>query len=102
MFTTLYTAALVGLDAYLVGLQVDVAHRVSPNFLTVGSRNGAIKGARERARPGIKTGGPAFRTPRITVNLAPAELPKTGPSYDLPLALGILVASNQLEPLPRD
>jgi len=102
MFTTLYTAALVGLDGYLVEVQVDVAHQGLPNFLIVGLPNGAIKEARERVRTAIKNGGLAFPMRRITVNLAPAELPKTGPSYDLPLALGILVASNQLEPLPRD
>ncbi len=102
MFTTVYTAALVGLEGYLVEVQVDVAHQGLPNFLIVGLPNGAIKEARERVRTAIKNGGLAFPMRRITVNLAPAERPKTGPSYDLPLALGILVASAQLEPLPTD
>src|SRR5919108_3329165 len=100
MFTIIRTAALVGLDGYLVEVQVDVAHQGLPNFLIVGLPNGAIKEARERVRTAIKNGGLAFPMRRITVNLAPAELPKTGPSYDLPLALGILVASGQIDPPP--
>ncbi len=102
MFTTVYTAALVGLDGYLVEVQVDVAHQGLPNFLIVGLPSNAVKEARERVRTAIKNSALTFPMRRITVNLAPAELPKTGPSYDLPLALGILVASGQLEPPPSD
>ncbi len=102
MFTTVNTAALVGLDGHLVEVQVDVAQTGLPNFLVVGLPNNAVKEARERVRTAIKNSGLAFPMRRITVNLAPAELPKTGSSYDLPLALGILVASGQLEPLTTD
>src|SRR5262249_44610363 len=100
MFTVINTAALVGLEGYLVEVQVDVALQGLPNFLIVGLPGGAVKEARERVRTAIKNGGLAFPMRRITVNLAPAELPKTGPSYDLPLALGILVASGQLDAPP--
>jgi magnesium chelatase family protein len=61
-----------------------------------------VKEARERVRTAIKNSGLVYPLRRITVNLAPAELPKQGPSYDLPLALAILVASDQLDQPPKD
>ncbi len=99
MLATVTTCALVGLEGRLVEVQVDIAHQGLPNFFLVGLPNTAVKEARERVRTAIKNSGFSFPLRRITVNLAPAELPKTGPSYDLPLALAILVASNQV-PLP--
>jgi len=65
----------------------------------VGLPNTAVKEGRERVRTAIKNSGLAYPLRRITANLAPAELPKQGPSYDPPIALAILVASGQLEPL---
>src|SRR5205814_7007769 len=73
-------------------------HQGLPNFFLVGLPNAAVKEARERVRTAIKNSGLVYPLRRITANLAPAELPKQGPSYDLPLALAILVASGQLEP----
>ena len=102
MLAIVTTCALVGLEGRLVEVQVDIAHQGLPNFFLVGLPNTAVKEARERVRTAIKNSGFAFPLRRITVNLAPAELPKTGPSYDLPLALAILVASNQLPPPPSD
>jgi len=94
------TAAVVGLEARLVEVQVDIAHQGLPNFFLVGLPNAAVKEARERVRTAIKNSGLVYPLRRITANLAPAELPKQGPSYDLPLALAILVGSSQLEPPP--
>src|SRR5207247_10551618 len=102
MLACVTTAAVLGLEGRLVEVQVDLAHQGLPNFFLVGLPNTAVKEARERVRTAIKNSGFSFPLRRITVNLAPAELPKTGPSYDLPLALAILVASNQLEPPPAD
>ncbi|HEY0584396.1 MAG TPA: YifB family Mg chelatase-like AAA ATPase, partial [Chloroflexota bacterium] len=84
----------------LVEVQVDIAHQGLPNFFLVGLPSGSVKEARERVRTAIKNSGLVYPLRRITANLAPAELPKHGPSYDLPLALAILVASDQVEQPP--
>jgi magnesium chelatase family protein len=97
MLACVTTAAVLGLEGRLVEVQVDIAHQGLPNFFLVGLPTGAVKEARERVRTAIKNSGLVFPLRRITVNLAPAELPKQGPSYDLPLALAILVASGQVE-----
>ena len=97
MLASVTTAAVVGLEGSLVEVQVDIAHQGLPNFFMVGLASTAVKEARERVRTAIKNSGLVFPLRRITVNLAPAELPKHGPSYDLPLALAILVASGQVE-----
>jgi len=94
------TAAVLGLEGRLVEVQVDLAHQGLPNFFLVGLPSTAVKEARERVRTAIKNSGLLYPLRRITANLAPAELPKHGPSYDLPLALAILVASGQVEPPP--
>src|ERR1700704_5895956 len=98
MLACITTSAVVGLEGRLVEVQVDIAHQGLPNFFLVGLPTGAVKEARERVRTAIKNSGLVFPLRRITVNLAPAELPKQGPSYDLPLALAILVASGQVAP----
>jgi magnesium chelatase family protein len=97
MLACITTAAVIGLEGRLVEVQVDIAHQGLPNFFLVGLPTGAVKEARERVRTAIKNSGLVFPLRRITVNLAPAELPKQGPSYDLPLALAILVASGQVD-----
>ena len=102
MLACITTAAVVGLEGSLVEVQVDIAHQGLPNFFMVGLASTAVKEARERVRTAIKNSGLVFPLRRITVNLAPAELPKHGPSYDLPLALAILVASGQVEQPARD
>jgi magnesium chelatase family protein len=94
------TAAVEGLEGRLVEVQVDLMHQGLPNFFLVGLPNAAVKEARERVRTAIKNSGLQYPLRRITANLAPAELPKQGPSYDLPLAIAILVASGQLAPPP--
>jgi magnesium chelatase family protein len=94
------TAAVDGLEGRLVEVQVDLAHQGLPNFFLVGLPNAAVKEARERVRTAIKNSDLQYPLRRITANLAPAELPKQGPSYDLPLAVAILVASDQLMPPP--
>src|SRR5918911_1717430 len=100
MLACITTAAVLGLEGRLVEVQVDLADQGLPNFFLVGLPNTAVKEARERVRTAIKNSGLQYPLRRITANLAPAELPKQGPSYDLPLALGILVASGQVEPPP--
>src|SRR3712207_3093071 len=91
------TCAVVGLDGELVEVEVDIAPGGMPQFLVVGLPDDAVREARERVRTAIRNSGLVFPMRRITVNLAPAELRKTGPSYDLPIAVGILLASGQVE-----
>ncbi len=89
------SAAVVGLDAQPIEVEVDISSGL-PSFLIVGLPGKAVEEAKERVRSAIKNSGCQFPQKRITVNLAPANLPKVGPSYDLPIALGILAASGQI------
>jgi len=92
--TTLCRAS-VGMDAPLVTVEVHLANGL-PAFHIVGLAEKAVQESRERVRSAIVNAGFEFPARRITVNLAPADLPKEGGRYDLPIALGILAASRQL------
>lgn len=96
MLAKVNSSAVVGLDAVPVEVEVDIASQGLPSFTIVGLPDKAVEEARERVRSAIKNSGADFPAKRITVNLAPADLPKEGPSYDLPIALGVLIASEQL------
>lgn len=98
MLAKITSGATVGLNATLVDVEVDVAEQGLPSLIIVGLPDKAVEEARERVRAAIKNTGADFPTTRITVNLAPADLPKIGPAYDLPIALGILIASGQIAP----
>ncbi len=100
MLAKLLTSAVVGMDGALVQVEVDISPGMS-NFNVVGLPDTAVKEARERVRPAIRNSGFNFPYRRLAVNLAPAELRKTGPSYDLPIALGVLVASGQCPAPPE-
>lgn len=96
LFKTL-SAALFGIDAYIVEVEVDLAPGSAGVFTTVGLPDAAVKESRERIRAAIKNCGfeyPAFQN--ITVNLAPADIKKEGSGFDLPMALGILGATGAL------
>lgn len=97
MLAKVFSAAVVGLDAVPVEVEVDIASQGLPSFTIVGLPDKAVEESKERVRSAIKNSGADFPAKRITVNLAPADLPKEGPSYDLPLALGILLASEQIK-----
>jgi magnesium chelatase family protein len=86
------SAALIGVEAVLVRVEVDVTGGL-PAFTTVGLPDSAVRESRERVRTAIRNAGFAFPSDRITVNLAPADLRKEGASFDLPIALGILAAT---------
>lgn len=89
------SAAVLGIDGYPLRVEVDVSNGL-PAFEIVGLPDAAVREARERVRSAIRNSGYEFPNRRITVNLSPARLRKEGPSYDLPIALGVLVASGQL------
>src|SRR5919205_3478044 len=96
MLAKVLTGAVVGLEGALVEVEVDIAPGGMPNFLVVGLPDAAVQEARERVRAAIRNSGLAFPMRRITVNLAPADLKKEGPSYDLPIAVGMLRATDQV------
>lgn len=100
MLASIRSAALLGIDAYPVDVEVDISSGL-PAFSTVGLGHGAVKEGRERVSAALGNAGFEFPLRRITVNLAPADVRKDGSSFDLPIALGILIASGQLpaEPL---
>jgi magnesium chelatase family protein len=89
-----YSCAIVGLDGELVEVEVDISGGQVGVFV-VGLPDAAVQEAKERVRSAIKNSGFEFPIRRVTVSLAPADLRKEGPSYDLPIAVGVLVASRQ-------
>jgi len=95
MLSKVFSAAVSGLDAEIVEVEVDLA-RGMPGFTIVGLPDAAVQEAKDRVRSAIKNSDCAFHPQRITVNLAPADIRKSGPSYDLPIAVGMLLASGQI------
>jgi len=102
MLAKINSAAVVGLDAVPITVEVDIAAMGLPSFTIVGLPDKAVEESKERVRAALKNSGADLPPKRITVNLAPADLPKEGPAYDLPIALGILIASEQLKADPVD
>lgn len=101
MLAHVISSAVLGIDAYTVTVEVDISTTV-PMWNLVGLPDAAVQESRERVRSAIRNSGFEFPQKRITINLAPADTKKEGPSFDLPIAVGILVASGQLsgETLP--
>lgn len=95
MSSKVRSAAIVGLECEKVEVEADVAMGLS-NFVIVGLGDTAVQESRERVRAAMRNSGMQFPRTRITVNLAPADLKKEGPSYDLPIAVSILFASGLL------
>ncbi len=96
MLAKVFSSAVLGLDGVPVEVEVDISSQGLPSFTIVGLPDKAVEEAKERVRSAIKNTGCDFPQRRITVNLAPADLPKEGASYDLPIAVGILLASGQI------
>ena len=95
MLARSFSFGLNGLDAYPITIEVDV-NKGLPALTIVGLPDSAIRESKERVRSAIKNSGYTFPCARITVNLAPADTPKEGPCFDLPMALGILAATEQI------
>lgn len=95
MLARVLSGAVLGIDAYLVTVETDVASGL-PSFSTVGLPQGAVKEGRERVVAAIQNSGHAVPTKRITVNLAPADVRKEGSAFDLPIAIGILACTGQV------
>ena len=101
MLAQALTASLVGVEGVVVRVEVDVSHGL-PSLTVVGLPGSAVQEARERVRAAIRNAGFEVPARRITVNLAPADLPKEGTAYDLAIAIGILAASGQLRSMRDD
>ena len=95
MLAKVNSAAVVGLDGQLVEVEVDISSGL-PSMTIVGLPDTAVQESKERVRAAIRNAGCTFPMRRITVNLAPADLKKAGPAYDLPIAIGILLSSEQI------
>ncbi|MEE9168699.1 MAG: YifB family Mg chelatase-like AAA ATPase [bacterium] len=97
MLAKALSAAVLGIDAYVIDVEVHL-EGMSPYFAIVGLPDGAVKESRERVEAAIKNCGLRFPIKKIIVNLAPADIKKEGSSLDLPIAMGILSASGHLRP----
>jgi magnesium chelatase family protein len=97
MLAKVTSCAVIGLDGAIVEVEVDTS-RGLPSLTIVGLPDAAVQESRERVRSAIKNSGLIYPNKRLTVNLAPADLRKEGPAYDLPIAVGILLASDQAWP----
>lgn len=95
MFSRINSVGLMGLDTYMVSVEADISHGM-PRFDVVGLPDTAVSESRERVRSATKNAGLMFPMDRITVNLAPADKRKEGPTYDLPILVALLKAGKQL------
>lgn len=99
-FAKIYTRGVLGLNAPLIEVEVHMSQGL-PSLTIVGLPEAAVRESKDRVRSAIINSGFQFPTKRLTINLAPADLPKDGSRLDLPIALGILIASGQLPELPN-
>ncbi|HET7153396.1 MAG TPA: magnesium chelatase domain-containing protein, partial [Candidatus Kapabacteria bacterium] len=96
MLSHIFSSATVGINAYIVDIETHIENQM-PSFNIVGLPDNAVKESRERVGAAIKNSDLVFPTKRITVNLAPADIRKEGSAFDLPIAIGILAALEQVE-----
>lgn len=101
MLAKIYSAAVKGVDGYPVEVEADVSAGLS-SFSTVGLPDAAVKESKDRVQAAVRNSGYDFAPGSYTINLAPADIKKEGPSFDLPIALAILIATRQLISTRRD
>lgn len=97
MFIRVHSSAVQGVDAYTVLVETDLSRGI-PGFMVVGLPDQSVKESRDRVRSALKNNGFIYPQKHITVNLAPADIPKEGAAFDLPIALGLLAGSGQILP----
>ena len=95
MLARVTSCAVIGLEGTVVEVEVDTSQGL-PFLSLVGLPDAAVQESRDRVRAAIKNSGCRFPGSRVTINLAPADLRKEGPAYDLPIAVGLLLASEQI------
>ena len=98
MLAKVNSCAVVGMEAVVIEVEVDYESRGLRSFIIVGLPDTAVQESRERVQAAIKNSGLDVPAHRLTVNLAPASIRKEGPAYDLPIAIGALLATRQLPP----
>ena len=97
MLATVESATVIGIEAYRVHVEIDVSFGL-PHFQLVGLPDASVRESRDRVRAAIRNSGYEFPAHRITINLAPGDLRKAGPGFDLPIALGMLAATGTVQP----
>lgn len=97
MLARIFSCAVIGLEGVVIEVEVDTS-RGLPRMIIVGLPDAAVQESRERVQSAIKNCGLIYPRKKFTVNLAPASVRKEGPAFDLPIALGALVASEQIPP----
>jgi magnesium chelatase family protein len=97
MLSRVYSCAVLGLDAVIVEVEVDTRNGL-PKVIIVGLPDAAVQESRERVQSAIRNSGLTYPRKKVIVNLAPASVRKEGPAYDLPIALGVLAATDQIPP----
>ena len=102
MLAKVFSGATVGLNATLIEVEVDVSSGGLPTTTIVGLPSKAVDEAKERVRSALKNSSADYPATRVTINLAPADQPKEGPAYDLPIAIGMLTGSGQVSPPLED
>jgi len=96
MLAKLRSMAVVGIDAFEIGIEADISEML-PSFAIVGLPDGAVRESKERVMSAVKNCGFEFPARKVTINMAPADMRKEGSAFDLPIAIGLLVASNQVD-----
>ncbi|NLG18568.1 MAG: YifB family Mg chelatase-like AAA ATPase [Fibrobacter sp.] len=96
MLAKLRSLAVLGIDAFEIGIEADISEML-PGLTIVGLPDGAVRESRERVMSAIKNCGFQFPNRKITINMAPADMKKEGSAFDLPIAIGLLMASSQIE-----
>ncbi len=97
MLARIFSCGVIGLDGVIIEVEVDT-NKGLPAITIVGLPDAAVQESRERVQSAIKNSGFSYPRARVTVNLAPADVRKEGPAYDLPIAIGILAATRQIKP----
>ncbi len=95
MLAKLHSMSLLGIDAFEITIEADISEQL-PSFTIVGLPDGAVRESRERVMSAVKNCGFEFPSRKVTINMAPADIRKEGSAYDLPIALGLLIASGQM------
>jgi len=102
MVARVLSGAVLGIDAYIVKVEVDIASSGHPSFSIVGLSDDTLQATKERISVAIKNSGFQFPTARITASLLPTDIPKEVFSFDLPIAIGVLAATGQVESAQTD
>lgn len=101
MLAKVHSMAVLGIDAFPVSIEADLSEML-PGLTIVGLPDGAVRESRERVMSAIKNCGFQFPMRKVTINMAPADMKKEGSAYDLPIAMGLLMASSQVDNTPVD